>query len=93
MSSTATRISDSKFISAVLTILGLAMLFPAFIAGIVLTINAAAASGLDFFQYAMLNKFGTFMLLWNYNAGAYMVLAAVSITAVVTLLIARSIRS
>lgn len=57
--------------STVRLFIGFAMVLIAVVVGVVLTFSAAGAAGLGFWDIAILNKFGTFLLIWNYNPVAY----------------------
>lgn len=63
--------------------IGFAIVMIAVVLGIVLTFTAAGAAGLGFWDLAILNKLGTFLLLWNYNPLAYLGVIAMAITGAV----------
>jgi hypothetical protein len=72
-----------KVISTFIIAIGWVLIFGAAVSSIALTITAAGARGLSFWEVSMLNKFGTFMLVWNYNPAAYLgIIAALFIGAV-----------
>jgi len=48
-------------------ILGVIILLGSMVANIVLAVSAAADAGVSFWEYAMLNKLGVFVLIWNYS--------------------------
>lgn len=62
---------------------GLAMVLIAAVLGIILTFTAAGAAGLGFWDMAVLNKFGTFLVIWNYNPLAYLGVIALAISGMV----------
>lgn len=62
-----------RLVGLLLTVTGMAF-------GIGLTLFAAAASGLNFWELAMLNKFGSFVLVWNYNPLAYIGIVVLTFT-------------
>lgn len=66
--------------STVRLFIGFAIVLVAAVLGIILTFTAAGAAGLGFWDMAMLNKFGTFMVIWNYNPLAYLGVIAMAIT-------------
>jgi hypothetical protein len=72
-----------KVISTFIIAIGWVLLVGGFISSIALTITAAGAQGVSFWEYSMLNKFGVFMLIWNYNPAAYLgIFAALFIGAI-----------
>jgi len=63
----------------IVIIIGCAILLGGFISSIALTMAAAGAQGMTFWEMSMLNKFGMFMLIWNYNPAAYLSIIALMV--------------
>lgn len=63
--------------------IGFAIVMIAAVLGIILTCTAAGAAGLGFWDLAILNKLGTFLLIWNYNPLAYLGIIALVISGMV----------